>query len=168
MDKRLERLVREKLSPSKCPRCKNKAGIIQFIVHKKIVKKVFTLGWSRNLIRLRQETQVDGIFPLLCTDHSLSATEVLQAYKYQPRLEKRFNQLKQIHNGAPLLFKKLERIEATMFAFFIALMIQALIERQVRHQMANHEIPAIALYPKDHDANHPTTTKIIKISMKTK
>lgn len=131
--------------------------------YKKIVKKVFTLGWSRNLTRLRQETQVDGIFPLLCTDHSLSATEVLQAYKYQPRLEKRFNQLKQIHNGAPLLFKKLERIEATMFAFFIALMIQALIERQVRYEMADREIPAIALYPEDRDASHPTTAKIMGI-----
>jgi transposase len=96
-------------------------------------------------------------------DPSLSAKEVLQAYKYQPRLEKRFNQLKQIHHGAPLLFKKLERIEATMFAFFIALMIQALIERQVRHGMADRKIPAIALYPEDRDASHPTTAKIMGI-----
>ena len=65
----------------------------------------------------------------------------LQAYKYQPRLEKRFQQFKHIHHGASLLFKKLERIEATMFAFFIALMIQALIERQVRQTMADRKIP---------------------------
>jgi transposase len=131
--------------------------------YKRIITRVFTLGWSRNITRLRQEAQIDGIFPLLCTDHSLSAKEVLQAYKYQPRLEKRFNQLKQIHHGAPLLFKKLERIEATMFAFFIALTIQALIERQVRHQMADREIPAIALYPEDRDASHPTTAKLMGI-----
>ena len=96
--------------------------------YERVYTKVFTLGWSRNQTRLRQEAQIDGLFPLLCTDHRLSTKAVLQAYKYQPRLEKRFNQLKQIHKGAPLLFKKLERIEATMFAFFIALMIQALIE----------------------------------------
>ena len=88
---------------------------------------------------------------------------MLQAYKYQPRLEKRFQQFKHIHHGAPLLFKKLERIEATMFAFFIALMIQALIERQVRQQMADRKIPAIALYPEDRDASHPTTAKIMGI-----
>ena len=50
-----------------------------------------------------------------------------------------------------------------MFAFFIALMIQALIERQVRNQMADQKIPAIALYPEDRDASHPTTAKIMGI-----
>ena len=50
-----------------------------------------------------------------------------------------------------------------MFAFFIALMIQALIERQVRQQMADRKIPAIALYPEDRDASHPTTAKIMGI-----
>ena len=50
-----------------------------------------------------------------------------------------------------------------MFAFFIALMIQALIERQVRNQMADRKIPAIALYPEDRDASHPTTAKIMGI-----
>lgn len=131
--------------------------------YKRVFTKVFTLGWSRNLTRLRQESHTDGIFPLLCTDTSMSAKDVLQAYKYQPRLEKRFCQLKHIHHGAPLLFKKLERIEATMFAFFIALMIQALIERQVRAQMVDREIPAIALYPEDREASHPTTAKIMGI-----
>lgn len=131
--------------------------------YKHVIKTVFTLGWSRNTTGLRQEAHTDGVFPLLCTDKDLTAKEVLQAYKYQPRLEKRFQQFKQIHHGAPLLFKKLERIEATMFAFFIALMIQALIERQVRNQMADQKIPAIALYPEDRDASHPTTAKIMGI-----
>jgi len=131
--------------------------------YKQVIKTVFTLGFSRNATVLRQEARTDGVFPLLCTDKDLTAKEVLQAYKYQPRLEKRFQQFKHIHHGAPLLFKKLERIEATMFAFFIALMIQALIERQVRNQMADQNISAIALYPEDRDASHPTTAKIMGI-----
>jgi len=131
--------------------------------YKQVIKIVFTLGFSRNATVLRQEARTDGVFPLLCTDKDLTAKEVLQAYKYQPRLEKRFQQFKHIHHGMPLLFKKLERIEATMFAFFIALMIQALIERQVRNQMADRNIPAIALYPEDRDASHPTTAKIMGI-----
>jgi len=129
----------------------------------RIITTVHTLHWTRNNIRLREESNTDGVFPLLSTDTSLTAKEVLQAYKYQPRVEKRFQQFKHVHNGAPLLFKKLERIEATMFAFFIALMIQALIERQVRNQMADRKIPAIALYPEDRDASHPTTAKIMGI-----
>jgi transposase len=129
--------------------------------YKRVVKRVYTLGWSRNTLRLSQEAYADGVFPLLSTDTELTSKEVLQAYKYQPRLEKRFQQFKHIHHGAPLLFKKLERIEATMFAFFIALMIQSLLERQVRQQMADRNIPAIALYPEDRDASHPTTAKIM-------
>jgi len=131
--------------------------------YKQVIKIVFTLGFSHNATVLRQEARTDGVFPLLCTDKDLTAKEVLRAYKYQPRLEKRFQQFKHIHHGMPLLFKKLERIEATMFAFFIALMIQALIERQVRNQMADRNIPAIALYPEDRDASHPTTAKIMGI-----
>jgi transposase len=131
--------------------------------YKRRIKTIFTLGWSRHLAQLRQEAHTDGVFPLLCTDRELSSKEVLHAYKYQPRLEKRFQQFKHIHHGAPLLFKKLERIEATMFVFFIALIIQALIERQVRNQMADRHIPAIALYPEDRDASHPTTAKIMGI-----
>ena len=131
--------------------------------YKRILKKVYALRWTRNTTRLREEARTDGVFPLLCTDKNIIAKEVLRAYKYQPRLEKRFQQFKHVHHGAPLLFKKLERIEATMFAFFIALMIQALIERQVRSQMADRNIPAIALYPEDRDASHPTTAKIMGI-----
>ncbi len=121
-----------------------------------------SLSWTRNANALKREANTDGIFPLLCTDENLSAKEVLQAYKYQPRLEKRFSQFKSIHNAAPLLFKKIERVEANMFAFFIALIIQALIEREVRQKMQSHKIRSLAIYPEERDAMHPTTSKVFK------
>ena len=77
--------------------------------------------------------------------------------------EKRFSQFKSIHHAAPLLFKKIERVEANLFAFFIALMIQALIEREVRQKMKEGDIPSLALYPEDREASHPTTSKIMDI-----
>ena len=110
---------------------------------------------------LKQEAQTDGVFPLLCTDKGLTAKQVLKAYKYQPRLEKRFSQFKTVHNAAPLLFKKIERIEANMFGFFIALVIQALIEREVRNKMKENKIETIRVYPEQREADHPTTSKII-------
>lgn len=95
----------------------------------------FSPTWNYNFAyRLQQENNVDGIFPLLTTDNSLSAKEVLTSYKYQPRLEKRFTQFKSVHEAAPLLFKKIEQVEAIMFLFFLSLMIQAIIEREVRLQ----------------------------------
>jgi len=125
------------------------------------VNKLFTFSWTQKKQALKQEAQTDGVFPLLCTDKRLTAKQVLKAYKYQPRLEKRFSQFKTVHNAAPLLFKKIERIEANMFGFFIALVVQALIEREVRNKMKKHKIEKIRVYPEQREANHPTTSKII-------
>lgn len=131
--------------------------------YKKRIKTFYTLSWARKETALKAEAHTDGIFPLLCTDDRLSSKEVLQAYKYQPRLEKRFSQFKHIHNAAPLLFKKIERVEANMFAFFVALMIQALIEREVRQKMQAHQITSLNLYPEGRHAPHPTTAKILNL-----
>jgi transposase len=125
------------------------------------VNTLYTLSWTQKKQALKEEAQTDGIFPLLCTDNELTAKEVLKAYKYQPRLEKRFAQFKSIHNAAPLLFKKIERIEANMFGFFIALVVQALIEREVRNKMKEQKIEKIRVYPEQREASHPTTGKIL-------
>lgn len=125
------------------------------------VNRLFTLSWTQRKQALKEEAQTDGVFPLLCTDKELTAKEVLKAYKYQPRLEKRFSQFKKIHNAAPLLFKNIERIEANMFGFFIALVVQALIEREVRNKMKEQKIEKIRVYPEQREASHPTTSKII-------
>jgi transposase len=131
--------------------------------YKRRIKTIYTLNWARHEKALKEEARTDGIFPLLCTDESLSSKQVLQAYKYQPRLEKRFSQFKSIHKAAPLLFKKIERVEANMFAFFVALMIQALIEREVRREMKTKSIASLKLYPESREAAHPTTSKIMRL-----
>jgi len=81
-------------------------------------------------------------------------------YTYQPRLEKRVNQFKSIHHAAPSLFKRVSRIEAHCFVFFIALIIQALVEREVRMPMHRDGINALPIYPEPRDAERPTTSKI--------
>ncbi len=91
----------------------------------------------------------------------MDAKEALLAYKYQPRLEKRFEQLKTVHHAAPTLFKKVERVEAMMFLFFMALILQAVMEREVRQTMGEESIDAIPVYPEDRLAHHPTTARII-------
>ncbi len=125
-------------------------------------KTVYSLSWRRDREALEREKNVDGLFPLLCTDREMGAKEALLAYKYQPRLEKRFEQLKSVHLAAPTLFKKTSRVEAVMFLFFMALIIQAVIEREVRNSMKAREIDAIAVYPEHRLAYHPTTAKIIE------
>jgi transposase len=122
----------------------------------------YSLHWTRDAAALRAEARTDGVFPLLCTDPTLPAKSVLQAYKFQPRLEKRFCQFKSIHGAAPLLFKKIHRVEANMFVFFVALMVQALLERHLRQRLAQRSAPPLKLYPEDRDAPHPTTSQLLK------
>jgi transposase len=131
--------------------------------YKNCVETVYSLVWERDKKALKREKNVDGIFPLLSTDESLSAKEVLRAYKYQPRLEKRFTQFKSVHEAAPLLFKKVERVEGIMFLFFLSLMIQAIIEREVRLKMKEWHIETLPIYPEFRDAFHPTTSKILSV-----
>ena len=121
---------------------------------------IHTLSWTRNIVALTKEKNVDGLFPILCTDKKMSAKEALVAYKYQPNLEKRFCQLKSIHHVAPTLFKKVERVEAILFLFYLALILQAVIEREVRQQMKSKGIEALPLYPEHRLSYHPTTAKI--------
>jgi len=128
--------------------------------YKIVIEKSFSLCWHQNKLALSQEKNVDGIFPLLCTDDNIDVKSALAAYKYQPRLEKRFTQFKSIHNAAPLLFKNIARVEAMMFLFFIALMIQAVIEREIRMNMKKNEIDKLPLYPEHRLSYHPTTAKI--------
>lgn len=84
-----------------------------------IIQTLYTLSWTRNKEVLDREKKVDGIFPILCTDERITAKAALEAYKYQPRLEKRFCQLKSVHNVAPTLFKNVERVEAIMLLFYL-------------------------------------------------
>ncbi len=121
---------------------------------------IHTLSWTRNILALKKEEHVDGLFPILSTDKAMSAKEALVAYKYQPNIEKRFSQLKGIHHVAPTLFKKVERVEAILFLFYLALILQAVIEREVRQQMSSKGIEAIPLYPEHRLSYHPTTAKI--------
>lgn len=122
----------------------------------------YSLHWSRKGAALAAEARTDGVVPLLCTDPGIPPKTVVQDYKFQARLEKRFSQFKTVHRAAPLLFKTIRRVEANMFVFFIALLIQALLERELRQKLAQRGLPPLKLYPEDRDAPHPTTSQLFK------
>lgn len=80
--------------------------------YKSITKTIYLLDWEIDEQKLKKEERADGIFPLLSTEKSIGPKEALLSYKYQPRLEKRFNQFKSVHEAAPILFKNIQRVEA--------------------------------------------------------
>lgn len=112
---------------------------------------------------MEQDSRSDGMFPLItnCTD--LSKAKILEAYKFQPRLEKRHEQLKAVEDVAPVYLKSVSRIEALLFLYFVALLVQALLERQVRLAMAREKIEMLPLYPEERECRAPSTERILRL-----
>ena len=69
------------------------------------------------------------MYPLLCNDRSLTSAQVFTAHKGQPQIEKRFEQLKTVHEIAPVFLKNEARIEALFTLCFLAQLLQALTRR---------------------------------------
>lgn len=108
------------------------------------------------------DTKSDGMFPLLTNERKLPLKELLEAYHFQPRLEKRHEQLKTVYEVAPVLLKNIDRAEALLFVYFVALLVEALIEREVRRSMEREELKSIPLYPEGRPCPAPTTEKILE------
>jgi transposase len=105
----------------------------------------------------------DGMYPLLTNDRSLSDTQVFEAHKRQPSIEKRFAQTKTVFEIAPVLLKNEGRIEALFLVYFLALLVQALIERELRQAMQRDGIEALPLYPEERSTARPTAEQIFRL-----
>jgi transposase len=123
----------------------------------------FTLTWTLNLEAISEAEREDGVFPLLTNDRKLSATELLQAYKRQPLLEKRFSQFKTDFAVAPVFLKNVSRIQGLLAAYFFALLVQTLLERELRQAMAREGEATLPLYPEARPCARPTTHRIIEV-----
>jgi transposase len=123
----------------------------------------FTLTWKLNVEAIAEAEREDGVFPLLTNDRKLSATEVLRAYKRQPLLEKRFSQFKTDFAVAPVYLKNVSRIQGLLAAYFFALLVQTLLERELRQAMARAGEATLALYPEDRPCARPTTHRLIEV-----
>lgn len=118
-----------------------------------------------NTQAIQASAAADGIFPLI-TDMSadqISSVDLLKAYKYQPQIEKRHEQLKTVTEIAPVNFKSVERIEVFLFLYFVAVLVHALIEREVRHAMKRRKIKSIPLYPEERACRAPTADKNLEL-----
>ena len=109
------------------------------------------------------DARSDGVFPLITNCRDLSAKQVLEAYKFQPKLEKRHEQIKTVQHLAPVWLKKVTRIESLLFLYFLALLVHALLEREIRQGMARNGIKHIPLYPEERECGAPSTERILDV-----
>jgi len=96
----------------------------------------FDVTWRLDAEALVIAERDDGVFPLLTNDRGMTALEVLRAYRRQPKIEKRFSQFKTDFAVAPVFLKDVTRIQGLMAVYFLVLLVQTLIERELRQAMA--------------------------------
>ena len=105
----------------------------------------------------------DGCFALITNDRNVTGAQALVTYRYQPNLERRHHLLKSVQNAAPVLLKNPARIEGLFCCQFLALLVAALIERQVRTGVRAAALDNIPLYPEFRDCPAPSTERILEI-----
>lgn len=118
-----------------------------------------SIQWQLNEQALDEASKTDGIFPLV-TNTALESGAVLKKYKSQPFLEKRMYTKKTVLEVAPVFLKKVKRIEAVLFLYFVALMIVSLIERKIRMNMASQGIEKLPILPQGMNSKKPTWNNI--------
>ena len=126
------------------------------------LKTRFRLTWSLRQEQIDYDARCDGLFPLV-TNTTLSPKEILAIYKSkQPLVERQHHLLKAVQAGVPVFLHSSSRIEALFFLHFVALLLNALLERQVRHAMAARGIKKLPLYPEDRDCRAPSAERILE------
>jgi transposase len=123
----------------------------------------FDLTHRIDLERLDAEARCDGIFPLITNERTMSALELLLAYKQQPAIERRFEQLKTDFAVAPVYLKEASRIQAFLCVYFFVLLVEALLERELRLAMARAGIESLPLYPERRACRRPTARRVIDL-----
>jgi len=131
--------------------------------YREIATSRFALRADIALNHVAYDAASDGCFPLITNDRNLTGAQVLAAYRYQPNLERRHHLLKSVQHAAPVLLKNPARIEGLFCCQFLALLVAALIERQVRTGMAAAALDNIPLYPEFRDCPAPSTERILEI-----
>jgi transposase len=131
--------------------------------YRKITKRRYDIAWSTDQEAVAYDHKSDGMYPLITNDRGMSPADVLQAHKGQPMIEKRFEQTKTVHEIAPVLLKNEGRIEALFTLYFLALLVQAIIERELRLAMKRENIAELPLYPEQRNCKRPTTEQILRL-----
>jgi hypothetical protein len=162
--KRVGELVRFELSERLERRVSERArGPGRAARRRTTTKPRFTLGWEVDEAAVARAAACDGCYPLVSNDRERSDAELLAAYRYQPKLEQRNHQLKGVLDAAPVYLKSPARIEALFTCLFFALLVHALVERELRRAMADAGIERLALYPERRACRAPTAARVFEL-----
>jgi hypothetical protein len=131
--------------------------------YRKTTTSRFELSFAVRVEVVADDVKCDGTFLLITNDRTMTPAGVLGANKYQPNLERRHAQLKGHQLVAPVYLKDPVRIERLLCCHFFALIVQALIEREIRAAMKAANTRSIPLYPELRDCPSPSASRVLEI-----
>ena len=123
----------------------------------------YTLSFLIDQKQLARDEQTDGVFPLISNVLEMSPEALLRAYKRQPLIEKRFSQFKTDFEVAPVYLKEVSRIQSLLCVYFFVLLVQTLLERELRSAMSEAEMESLPLYPERRKCRAPTTRRVLDL-----
>ena len=131
--------------------------------YRRINTTVITLTAQIDAQKVSYDAVTDGCFPLISNDTTMTPAEVLAAYHYQPNLERRNHLLKGTQDVAPVYLQTAHRIEALLLCHFLAMLTEALLEREIRTSMTTQGLAGIPLYPELRNCPAPSAPRILEI-----
>ncbi|MGH9266097.1 MAG: IS1634 family transposase [Acidimicrobiales bacterium] len=131
-------------------------------VYRRIERHRFSVEASTDADAVAADAAADGCFPFI-TNHDAAAAELLRMYKNQPHLERRHATYKGVIEAAPLMLKSDTRIDALGFCLYVALLVHALVERELRRAMAAKGVDSLPLYYEDRACKAPTAARVFEL-----
>jgi hypothetical protein len=122
----------------------------------------FLLTWRFDARALERWKDLEGVYVLKTNlpERTHPLAEVLRTYKSQSQVERRFHHLKGPLAVAPMFLKNPDRIAGLLCVLVWALMVLALMERQVRRELKGE--PLYGLYPEGRPSPAPTGPSLVR------
>jgi hypothetical protein len=122
----------------------------------------FHLSWGLDAEALARRQALEGVYVLKTNlpRRTHPVAEVLRAYEGQAQVERRFHHRKGPRAVAPIFLKNPDRIAGLLCVLVWALMVLALMERQVRRELGDE--PLHGLYPEGRPSPSPTGPALIQ------
>jgi transposase len=100
-----------------------------------------TLEWKRDEEAIAAAEALDGFYVLVTNlpSDQYDPSQVLQLYKRQYRVERRFGDFKGPLTVSPMFLKDNRRIAALVFVVYLALLVYCLLEREARRSLQDPE-----------------------------
>jgi transposase len=122
----------------------------------------FLLTWEYDAGAMERWQHLEGVYVLKTNlpGRTHPMAEVMRCYKSQSQVERRFHHLKGPLAVAPMFLKNPDRIAGLLCVLVWALMVLALMERQVRRELKGE--PLYGLYPEGRPSPAPTGPSLVQ------